>query len=94
MEVHSFKEDYISQLPSLKLLMNIGWKYLTPEHSLESWRRRTSNVLPETIVKEQLQFINTIGYPGKEFFFSEANVNNTILAIRNLSVQDGFLNEI
>lgn len=91
MAVPSFKEDHISQLPALKLLMNMGWKYLTPEQALESRGGRTSNVLLETILKEQLQVINTIEYRGKEFPFSDANVNNAILAIRDLPVQDGFL---
>jgi len=91
MAVPSFKEDHISQLPALKLLMNMGWKYLSPEQALEARGGRTSNVLLETILKDQLQVINTIEYKGKEFPFSEANLNNAILAIRDLPVQDGFL---
>ncbi|MCE7053898.1 HsdR family type I site-specific deoxyribonuclease [Algoriphagus sp. AGSA1] len=91
MAVPSFKEDHISQLPALKLLMNMGWKYLTPEQALDARGGRTSNVLLETILKEQLQVINTIEYKEKEFPFSDANVNNAILAIRDLPVQDGFL---
>ncbi|MDN3689661.1 type I restriction endonuclease subunit R [Cyclobacterium jeungdonense] len=91
MAVPSFKEDHISQLPALKLLMNMGWKYLSPEQALDSRGGRTSNVLLETILKDQLQTINTIEYKGKEFPFSDANVNNAILAIRDLPVQDGFI---
>jgi type I restriction enzyme R subunit len=91
MAVPSFKEDHISQLPALKLLMNMGWKYLSPEQALEAREGRTSNVLLETILKDQLQIINTIEYKGKEFPFSDANVNNAILAIRDLPVQDGFI---
>ena len=55
MDTPSFKEDHISQLPALKLLMNMGWKYLLPEQALEARGGRTSNVLLETILKEQLQ---------------------------------------
>jgi type I restriction enzyme R subunit len=91
MAVPSFKEDHISQLPALKLLMNMGWKYLSPEQALETRGGRTSNVLLETILKDQLQIINTIEYKGKEFPFSDANINNAILAIRDLPVQDGFI---
>ncbi|GAB3026938.1 HsdR family type I site-specific deoxyribonuclease [Niabella terrae] len=91
MTVPSFKEDHISQLPALKLLINMGWKYLSPEQALEARGGRTSNVLLETILKDQLQIINTIEYKGKEFPFSDANVNNAILAIRDLPVQDGFI---
>lgn len=91
MAVPSFKEDHISQLPALKLLMNMGWQYLSPEQALEARGGRTSNVLLETVLKDQLQVINTIEYKGKEFPFSDANVNNAILAIRDLPVQDGFM---
>ena len=91
MAVPSFKEDHISQLPALKLLMNMGWKYLLPEQALEARGGRTSNVLLETILKEQLQIINSIEYKGKEFTFSEVNVNNAILSLRDLPVQDGFI---
>ncbi|MCX2679618.1 type I restriction endonuclease subunit R [Galbibacter sp. EGI 63066] len=91
MNVPSFKEDHISQLPALKLLMNMGWKYLSPEQALEARGGRTSNVLLETILKSQLQIINAIEYKGKEFPFSDVNVNNAILAIRDLPVQDGFI---
>lgn len=91
MAVPSFKEDHISQLPALKLLMNMGWKYLSPEQTLEARGGRTSNVLLETILKEQLHSINSIEYKGKEFTFSEVNVNNAILSLRDLPVQDGFI---
>ncbi|WP_418499014.1 type I restriction endonuclease subunit R [Flagellimonas sp.] len=91
MAVPSFKEDHISQLPALKLLMNMGWKYISPEQALEARGGRTSNVLLETILKNQLQLINTIEYKGKEFPFSDANINNAILAIRDLPIQDGFI---
>ncbi|TDO05390.1 type I restriction endonuclease subunit R [Sunxiuqinia elliptica] len=91
MNTPSFKEDHISLLPALKLLMNMGWKYLTPEQAMEARGGRTSNVLLETILKEQLQKINSIEYKGKEFSFSEVNVNNAIFALRDLPVQDGFM---
>lgn len=39
MNTPSFKEYHISQLPALKLLMNMGWKYLSPEQALEARAR-------------------------------------------------------
>ncbi|ERM83025.1 hypothetical protein P872_06005 [Rhodonellum psychrophilum GCM71 = DSM 17998] len=71
--------------------MNMGWKYLSPEQALEARGGRTSNVLMETILKNQLQEINKIEYKQKEFSFSENNINNSILALRDLPIQDGFL---
>ena len=91
MDTPSFKEDHISQIPALKLLMNMGWKYLSPDEALVARGGRSSNVLLEGILKAQLGKINKIEYKQKEFAFSESNINNAILAIRDLPVQDGFL---
>src|SRR5690554_2860625 len=91
MQTPSFIEDHISQIPALKLLMNMGWKYLSPDEALAARGGRSSNVLLEDILKDQLEKINKIDYKQKEFKFSESNINNAILAIRDLPVQDGFL---
>lgn len=91
MDTPSFIEDHISQIPALKLLMNMGWKYLSPDEALTARGGRSSNVLLEDILKIQVQKINKIDYKQKEFVFSESNINNAILAIRDLPVQDGFL---
>jgi type I restriction enzyme, R subunit len=91
MELPSFKESHISQIPALQLLMKLGYKYLTPDEALEARGNRSSNVLLETILKKQLQELNKIEYKGKEFSFSDTNINNAILALRDLPVQDGFL---
>ncbi|MEP0938199.1 MAG: HsdR family type I site-specific deoxyribonuclease [Ekhidna sp.] len=91
MNTPSFKEDHISQLPALKLLMNMGWKYLSPDQALELRGGRTSNVLLEPILKEQLNEINSIQYKNKEFEFSDININNAVLALRDLPIQDGYL---
>lgn len=33
-ELPSFKEDHISQSPTLQLLQQLGWKYLSPEEAV------------------------------------------------------------
>jgi type I restriction enzyme R subunit len=90
METPSFKEEHISQIPALQLLMKMGYKYLTPQEGLEARSNRYSNSLLEGILKKQLQQINRIEYKNKEFAFTEGNINAAILAIRDLPVQDGF----
>lgn len=91
MQLPSFKEDHISQIPALQMLIKLGYRYLTPEESLEARSNRNSNVLLETILKKQLKEINKIEYKGKEFEFSESNINIAILALRDLPLQDGFM---
>ena len=91
MELPSFKEGHISQIPALQLLMKLGYQYLAPEEAFEARGNRSSNVLLETILKQQLKQINRIEYKGREFPFSEANINTAILAMRDLPGQDGFM---
>lgn len=91
MDTPSFKEEHISQIPALQFLMKLGYRYLTPEQALEARTGRSSNVLLEAVLKKQLQEINKIEYKGKEFPFTETNINTAILALRDLPLQDGFM---
>ena len=75
MDIPSFIEDHISQIPALKLLMNLGYTYITPVEALEMRGNRSSNVLLEAVLKEQLPKINSIQYKGKEVPFSESNIS-------------------
>ena len=60
----SFKEDHISQLPALMLLQKMGYNYLSPEEALLLRGEKTTNVLLEPILREQLRKINTIPVVG------------------------------
>ncbi|MFD2863582.1 type I restriction endonuclease subunit R [Mucilaginibacter antarcticus] len=92
METPSFIEDHISQIPALQLLIKMGYRFLTPDEALELRSGRVGNVLLEGVLKKKLSEINHITYKGKEFEFSEANLSAAVLAIRDLPVQEGFIN--
>jgi type I restriction enzyme, R subunit len=91
MDIPSYIEDHISQIPALQLLIKMGYTYLTPNEALELRNGRTSNVLLESILKTQLEKLNSIQYKGKEFSFSESNINTAIIALRDLPIQEGFI---
>lgn len=91
MDIPSYIEDHISQIPALQLLIKMGYTYLTPDEALELRNGRTSNVLLEPILKQQLEKINNIQYKGKTFAFSESNINTAMIALRDLPIQDGFI---
>lgn len=91
MNTPSFMEDHVSQIPALQLLMNLGYNYITPEKALEMRGGKTSYVLFEEVLKTQLKKINSITRKGKEYEYSDANINSAILAIKDLPIQDGFL---
>ena len=92
MKTPSFLEDHISQIPALQMLINLGYKYVSPHKAL-TWRgEKTSHVLFEEVLRKQLKKINSIQRKGKEYEFSDSNINSAILAIKDLPIQDGFIN--
>ena len=84
MEIPSFKEDHISQVPALQLLINLGYIYLNPEDALIARGGKTSNVVLETVLEKQLRQINTISYKGSEYEFSNNNITNAITTLKNI----------
>ena len=89
-DLPSFLEDHISQIPALQLLQNLGWKYLTPEEAVSLRGGKLSNVLLETVLVEQLNQLNRIRFKGAEHFFSEANIQSAVHALKDV-VYDGLV---
>ena len=87
----SFKEDHISQVPALMLLMQkLGYNYLTQDEALALRGDKTTGALLEPVLREQLKRINTISLlGGKVEPFSAQNIESGIEAIRNVPMQEG-----
>ncbi len=85
-----FNEKYLSQIPALQLLINLGFEYLSPSKALAARRKKTGNILLEAILREQLKSINRIHYKGREFLFSEENIQSAIQKLKNVKY-DGLL---
>ena len=93
MERISFKENDISQRPAIELLQKLGYQYLSPEEALELRGGKTSNVLLEDILRQQLRNLNSIRIGShSEARFSEQNIENGIAAMRNVPMEGGYLN--
>lgn len=88
----SFATDEVrtSQIPALQLLISLGFEFLTPAEALRERQHRTSNVLLENILRNQLKEINRIRYKGNEYLFSEENVQSAIQKLKNIKY-DGLL---
>lgn len=84
-----FNEKYLSQIPALQLLVNIGFTYLTPDKALAE-RGKLGNVLLESILRERLKKNNRIQYKGQVYLFSEENIQTAIQRIKNFKY-DGLL---
>ena len=88
----SFKEDDISKKPALDLLQKLGYEYLSPEKALAMRGGKTSNVLLEEVLRRQLRELNSIRIGNrKEDRFSEQNIENGVIAMRNVPMEGGFL---
>lgn len=79
-----FNEKYLSQIPALQQLINLGFEYLTPAQALSERGGKTSNVLLEGILRKQLKTINRIQYKGNEYLFSEENIQSAIQKLKNV----------
>jgi type I restriction enzyme R subunit len=77
----SFREELISQIPALQLLINLGYTYLTPQQANAARGGRLSNVLLDDVLQRQLRRINQITWRGRTVPFSDANIQ---LAIQKL----------
>lgn len=86
----SFKEDHISQLPALQLLMNMGYTYLTPMEADELRGQKSSHVVLEEVLRKQLKQLNSIQLgSNRTTYFSDENIEKGIQALKNLPLQEG-----
>lgn len=83
-------EKYLSQIPALQLLINLGFEYLAPVDALRERQNRASNVLLEEILRKQLKEINRIRFKGNEYLFSEENIQSAIQKLKNIKY-DGLI---
>ncbi|MCF8201493.1 MAG: HsdR family type I site-specific deoxyribonuclease [Crocinitomicaceae bacterium] len=93
MDTPSFKEDHISQIPALQMLVNLGYTYLCPAEADRQRGGKTTNVLLEDVLRKQLKEINsekTIS-STKSTYISDANIENGIQILKNLPMNEGYI---
>ncbi|MCK9421457.1 MAG: HsdR family type I site-specific deoxyribonuclease [Bacteroidales bacterium] len=88
----SFKEDHISQIPALQMLIKLGYTYLRPEEALQFRGNKTTNVILEDILRKQLKEINVRKVSStREMIFSDANIENGIQALKDMPMNEGYI---
>jgi type I restriction enzyme R subunit len=90
MDAFRFDEKYLSQIPALQVLVNLGYRYLTPAEAVTARAGRSSNVLLEDILREQLKQLNRIRHKGGTYLFSEENIQSAIQRLKTVKY-DGLL---
>lgn len=92
MDTPSFKEDHISQIPALQMLVNLGYTYLSPAEADRQRGGKTTNVLLEDVLRKQLREINSIRVSAhKTSLFTDENIERGILALKNLPMNEGYI---
>lgn len=92
METPSFKEDHISQIPALQMLVNLGYTYLSPAEADRQRSGKTTNVLLEDVLRKQLKEINSIRVSAtKTSIFTDDNIERGVLAMKNLPMNEGYI---
>jgi type I restriction enzyme, R subunit len=90
MDSFRFDEKYLSQIPALQVLVNLGYQYLKPAEALTARGGKVGNVLLEEILREQLKKLNRIQHKGGSYLFSEENIQSAIQRLKNIKY-DGLL---
>ena len=87
----TFCEDDSSQVPALLLLQRLGYTYLSPAEALVLRGGKTSGVLLEGILRQQLHRLNVFRHKDRSYPFSETNLSNAIYALQDYPLQEGYL---
>lgn len=90
MDAFHFDETYLSQIPALQVLVNLGFEYLTPAEALAARGGKAGNVLLEELLRGQLKAQNRIQHKGSTWLFSEENIQSAIQRLKNVKY-DGLL---
>ncbi len=87
----SYLEDRTSQIPALRLLMALGWHYLTPGEALALRGGKVANVILEDLLLDWLKANNQIHYKGSSYAFSEASLASVVRELCDIPVNPGLI---
>ncbi len=92
MDTPSFKEDHISLIPALQMLMKLGYTYLSPAEVERLRGGKTTSILLEGVLRKQLKEINCIRVSAtKTSIFTDENIERGIMALKNLPMNEGYI---
>lgn len=89
MKSSTMLEKNISQEPAIELFKKLGYIYISPEEC-EFERKGTYGCILQDILKGQLKKINSYEYNGKEYKFSNFNIDKAISDL-DIPIQEGLV---
>ena len=87
----SYLEDRISQIPALRLLMALGWHYLTPNQALDLRGGKESSVILESVLTDWLREHNHVHYKGESYDFTDTALASVVRELRDIPVAPGLI---
>ncbi|MBM3146275.1 MAG: type I restriction endonuclease subunit R [Actinobacteria bacterium] len=84
MSAFASNERYLSQIPALQLLVNLGYECVPPGRALQLRGGRLDNVILDEVLREQLKRINRIAHKGHKYLFSEENVQSAVQRLKSV----------
>lgn len=87
----AFTEDNISQIPALRLLINLGYEYLSSQEALNLRENRESNVILISVLRERLMYINDIKIGSKKTKFETSNIEKAIQMLQEIPLAEGLV---
>ena len=87
----SFREQLISQIPALQLLMGLGHRYLAPDEALALRGGNLRNVVLTDVLEPWLAQHNAITFKGRCHPFSQANIRQAIRRLTEEPLEQGLI---
>ncbi len=84
MSVSEYREDFISLIPALQQLINLGYKYISPTQAEELRGGKINQPILDTVLKNQLHNINSFTFKGETHKFTVSNIEKAVQELRDI----------
>jgi len=89
MSLPSYREELISQIPAARLLVALGYQYLSPAQALELRGGRERHVLLTGVLEPWLKTHNFANLRGQPQPFSDSAIHEALRRLTDFSLNDG-----
>lgn len=84
MSISEYREDFISLIPALQQLINLGYKYISPGQAEELRGGKINQPILDTVLINQLHKINSFTFKGKTHNFTDSNIDKAVQELRDI----------
>jgi type I restriction enzyme, R subunit len=82
--VSEYREDFISLIPALQQLINLGYTYISPSNSATLREGKFNQAILDTVLKNQLHKINSFTFKGETHKFTDSNIEKAVQELRDI----------